>query len=219
MSAGGFLGEKLSPSQTSEILMNMCLSSLAGPGSCVEEMRAPATSWQSQLFMGQVGVSHCQLSRALPSTQHVRPDPSSRSDKYVHRFYAMSQETALLTAQGLLCRSPSPSRQFCYEILKHNPEVLDLLFRCAALPRPAWYPESQAASLASEVLVLLFHYPFEVVPGLSSPFEDVTLRDKADTEWKSMVDSLKIFTSRPNWVEDIIIVWDRINDENWQDIK
>jgi hypothetical protein len=54
--------------------MNMCLSSLAGPSSCVEEMRAPATSWQSQMFMGKVGVS-CLCLRALSFTKHVVSDP------------------------------------------------------------------------------------------------------------------------------------------------
>jgi hypothetical protein len=131
----------------------------------------------------------------------------------------MSQETALWAAHGLLCRSPPPSRQFCHEILKHNPEVLDLLFKCTVLPRPAWYPESQAASLSSEILVLLFHYPLGVVPGLSPPFEDATLRDEADSEWMAMVESLKILTARPNWIQDIIAVWAMIDEENWRQVQ
>lgn len=55
----------------------------------------------------------------------------------------MSQESALWAIHGFLCHSPPLSRQRCLEILQHDPVILDLLFECSNISRPAWYPESQ----------------------------------------------------------------------------
>lgn len=57
LSAEGFLGDKLSPLQASQIMIAMARHTLAGPQSYVHEMQLPVTSWQSQMFMGKVGVS------------------------------------------------------------------------------------------------------------------------------------------------------------------
>lgn len=58
MAAEGFLGDKLPPAQINQVFAAMCRYTLSGPEHCVQEMQSPATSWQSQMFMGQIGVSH-----------------------------------------------------------------------------------------------------------------------------------------------------------------
>lgn len=133
----------------------------------------------------------------------------------------MAQESAMWAIHGLLCRSPLPTKEFCLEVLRHNPEVIDLLFQCAVISRPAWYPETQVDSIACEVLALLFQFPLDVVPGLFSPFdsEESTLKNDHDAEWNAMVESLKIFTSRATWVHNILSVWAKIEDEKWQDVQ
>lgn len=61
--------------------------------------------------------------------------PTEKASIYAPRYYAMSQENASWVIQGLLVTIPPPSQQFCYEILKHDPELIDLLFKCAVVPR------------------------------------------------------------------------------------
>jgi len=130
----------------------------------------------------------------------------------------MAQESAIWTVHGLLCRAPPPSQQFCLNILQHNPEIIDLLFECALDPRPAWYPEKQVDSIACEALVLFFRVSLDSVPGVSVSVEDA-LQEEVDAEWTALVESLKILTSRKDWVEKIIAVWKKIDDEKWQDLK
>ena len=84
----------------------------------------------------------------------------------------MAQESATWVIHGLLCRSPSPNQQFYYDILKNNPEFIDLLFECAAFVRPPWYPESEVRSIASESIAILFRISPHTVPGVVAKVED-----------------------------------------------
>jgi len=130
----------------------------------------------------------------------------------------MAQESAAWVVHGLLCRSPPPSQQFCYDILKNNPEIIDLLFKCAAFVRPAWYPESQVDSIASESIAMLFRVSPHIIPGVIVKVED-SIQTMADSDWNALVDSLKILTSRPNWVDMPLNVWKMIDKERWQDLR
>ncbi|EGO03466.1 hypothetical protein SERLA73DRAFT_45690 [Serpula lacrymans var. lacrymans S7.3] len=199
MAGESFLGENISPSTAADIIYAMCQFTLEGPASFVQEMASPATGWQSQMIMGSQG---------------MKPE---RSGPYGCRYYAMAQESALWAAHGLLCRSPPPNRQFCLDILKKKPEVLDLLFDCAVMDRPAWYPEMETDTIACEVLALLFHYPLHIVPGVSmSPAIDAAFKVQ---EWKTMGQSLAILTSRKDWAAKIIDVWEKVKEEDWGKIK
>jgi hypothetical protein len=130
----------------------------------------------------------------------------------------MTQEGAAWVIHGLLCRSPPPSQQFCHEILKNNPEMIDLLFKCAAFVRPPWYPESQVDSIASESIAMLFRISPHTIPGVVVKVED-SIQTMADDEWNTLVESLKILTSRPNWVDMLLNVWKTIDNEKWQDVQ
>jgi hypothetical protein len=143
----------------------------------------------------------------------------AKAAKYAPRLYAMAQENAMWAIHGLLCRSPPPSPQFCADVLSHDPELIDLLFRCAAISRPPWYPESQVDSIACENLVLLYRISPSSVLGVPNSFNGPEEQNTADDEWKGSIDSLKVLTSRPNWVEMIIGVWAKVENERWQDIK
>lgn len=122
----------------------------------------------------------------------------------------MSQESAAWCIQGLFLRSPPPNQTFCLEMLKHNPEVIDLLFECATLERHPWYPETQVDAIACEVITLLFCMSLEAVPGTSV---------RPDADRAPLIESLKILTSRPNWSKKLLAVWKKIDDEKWQHIK
>jgi hypothetical protein len=142
----------------------------------------------------------------------------AKAAKYAPRYYAMAQESAAWVIHGLLCRSPPPSQQFCYEILKNNPEMIDLLFRCAAFVRPPWYPESQVDSIASESIAMLFRVSPHTIPGVVVKMED-NIQTMADSDWNALVESLKILTSRSNWVDMLLKVWKMIDNEKWQDLQ
>ncbi|EIW84760.1 hypothetical protein CONPUDRAFT_162111 [Coniophora puteana RWD-64-598 SS2] len=187
-----FLGERVSPSTAADIIEGVCSYSLTGPDHAIAQMRDSSTIWQSQMFM---------------DSPFVPPDFSL---KYAPRFYAVTQESALWTAHGLLCTSSPQSRSFCLDILKKKPHVLDLLFDCAILSREAWYPETQTDSVACEVLTLIFQWPMHIIPGFANP------SDKAfkTQEWKAMSQAMTIFTSRQGWVDRLIEVWMHIQEED-----
>lgn len=130
----------------------------------------------------------------------------------------MAQESAAWCIQGLLLRSPPPNQRFCLEILKHDPELVDLLFECATSERHPWYPETQVDAIVCEAIALLFCISLEAVPGIPAhPDNDSQQEFKAEHD--ALIDSLKILTSRPNWAEKIIAVWKKIDNERWQLIK
>lgn len=130
----------------------------------------------------------------------------------------MSQESASWAIQGLLLTTPPPSQQFCHEVLKHDPELIDLLFKCAAVPREAWYPELQVDSIICEAIVMLFRVPIFCVPGILVSL-DYDFQKTTEEEWTAVLDSLKLFMSRPNWAQMILGVWERMEDETPQSIK
>ncbi|KIK41686.1 hypothetical protein CY34DRAFT_805777 [Suillus luteus UH-Slu-Lm8-n1] len=191
------LGETLSATEAADIIAAVCRFTLEGPDFFIEGMRSPNTTWQSQMVMGATDV------------------PAKRAAEHVPRFYAMAQESALWTAHGLLCTSPPPSRKHCLDILKKRPEILDLLFDCAIIARPAWYPETQVDSIACEVIALLFQWPSHIVPGVSTPQDNVFRAQ----EWKAMTQIAAILTSRDEWCEKIIEVWMKIEEEDWREVR
>ncbi|KAJ7255269.1 hypothetical protein C8J57DRAFT_1437127 [Mycena rebaudengoi] len=200
LSCESFLGEIITSKQAAEIFLAMSRYTLAGPSVFIDQMGTPSTTWQSILSFGNNSA------------------PTFKAASYAPRFYAMSQENAIWTLHGLLCRSPPPSQEFSLEILQHSPEILDLLFECAKLAREPWYPETQVDSVAAEVLVLLFSPYLDTIPGVSVETDDA-FQIKRNAEWKALVESFKILTSRPGWVEKLVSVWDRIDNEQRQRLR
>lgn len=141
--------------------------------------------------------------------------PADKVRAYVPRYYAVVQETALRTAHGLLFISPMPSQKHCLDILKKKPEIIDLLLDCAIIARPPWYPESRVDYIACEVLALLFRWPSHIIPGVSTPQDNIFRAQ----EWKAMSQAMNILTSREDWCEKIIEVWMKSEEEDWHEVK
>ncbi|KAF9226366.1 hypothetical protein BS17DRAFT_749768 [Gyrodon lividus] len=197
LSTESMLGEKIAASTTAEIMVAMCQFALQGPEFYIQQMQSPAVGWQSQMILGSPGI------------------PPSQAVAHAPRYYAMAQESSMWAVHGLLCTNPLPSRKFCLEIVKKKPEVLDLLFDCAILSRPPWYPETQADSIACEALTLLLQWPSPIVPGVSTPMDSAF---KAQ-DWKAMSQCLTILTSREDWAEKIIEIWMKVEEEDSRQVK
>jgi hypothetical protein len=85
--------------------------------------------------------------------------------------------------------------------------------------RPPWYPESQVDSIACEALTTLFRVSPNSVLGIKVSPDDPAQQKIDGDEWIGLVDSLKVLTSRPIWVEMIIGVWNKVDGERWKEIK
>jgi len=99
--------------------------------------------------------------------------------------------------------------------LKKRPEILDLLFDCAIIARSPAYPETEVDHIACEVIGLLFQWPSHIVPGVSTPQDNVFRAQ----EWKSMSQAVNILTYREDWCEKIIEVWMKSEEEDWSEVK
>lgn len=119
----------------------------------------------------------------------------------------------MTAAHSVLCTFPSRSPQFFLGILKEKPYILDLLFDCATLERPSWFPESRIGNTACESIVLLLHLPGYMVPGITAPN-----RSHHPQEWKAMLQAVSILLGRPDWVERIIEVWMHVEEEDRQNV-
>ena len=101
------------------------------------------------------------------------------------------------------------------EILSANPELLDILFDCAILPRPTLFPTSIVCTLACEILSRLFQLPSYIVLGVSTSI-DSTLKT---FDWKLLSKCLTILTSRKDWTEKIIEIWMSVEEEDYLKIR
>jgi hypothetical protein len=131
----------------------------------------------------------------------------------------MAQENAAWTIQGLFLRCPPPDSRFRYEVLKHDPSVIDLLFKAAALDRPPWYADLEAGSILCESIVLIFCLPELLVPGVDTKTDSSDVQKEMEQEWVALVDCLKLLTSRPKWVDLLLGVWNHIEAEKPQEVK
>ncbi|EIW77048.1 hypothetical protein CONPUDRAFT_157320 [Coniophora puteana RWD-64-598 SS2] len=196
LASESMLGEKVSPSTAANIIEAVCLYALNGPSDFVFQLNDPATEWQAKLFFIDDRT------------------PISEAKRHARRYHSITQESALWIAHGLLCTFSGHSRQFCSDMIKRKPQILDLLLNCAIIERSASHPESDASATACEVLALLFHLPCYVVPGVDiSPPRD---REYKDPSWKETLRAMAILTSRPDWLEKLIKVWTRIQEEDTQ---
>ncbi|EIW74079.1 hypothetical protein CONPUDRAFT_113828 [Coniophora puteana RWD-64-598 SS2] len=197
LAAESFLAANVPASTAADVIEGVCLYTLDGPGFVIAQMDDPETTWQSQMFMDKEDI------------------PPKISSRYCPRFYAMAQESAMWTAHGLLSTYPPPTQEYCYGILRRKPGIIDLLLDCAILDRQPWYPENQTDSVACEVLSLLFQWPRHIVPGVVTPM-DKAFRSQ---EWKSILQSLAILTSRQDWVEKLTEVWMRLQEEDLIELR
>lgn len=127
-----FLGRTLNSQQTSDLIESLCTWVLTGTDRVADELLNPRYTWQ---------VSHV-LQRSRVSPRSAR--------KVGKRWFGITQGQCMLTAFGLLCCDPPPTRQFILEILQYKPNIIDLLLDIANSPRTPWHPESQMDSLACD---------------------------------------------------------------------
>jgi hypothetical protein len=131
----------------------------------------------------------------------------------------MAQENAAWTIQGLFLRCPPANSRFRYEVLKHDPSVIELLFRAANLQRPPWYADLEVDSILCESVLMIFRLPELVVPGVDVKVKSSDIQNEKEEEWDAFVDCLRLLTSKPNWVDLLLGVWNRIEVEKPQELK
>jgi hypothetical protein len=125
----------------------------------------------------------------------------------------MSQENAAWTIQGLFLRCPPPNSRFRYEVLKHDPSVIDLLFKIAAMERPPWYADLEAGSILCESIVLIFRLPELAIPWMDMKLDSGDVQKEMEQEWDALIDCLKLLMSRPKWMDLLHGVWDYLEAE------
>lgn len=125
----------------------------------------------------------------------------------------MTADHLMWSSHGLLCRFPLPQRDFVLNVVRNYPEVIDLLFQCGLLPRTKWYPESETNLAAVETLVHLMQFPLTTIPGLIIPLDYIHIKQYKDNLVTS-IDVLKVFVSRPGWVQKLIALWAQYEDED-----
>ena len=131
------------------------------------------------------------------------------------RCLAHFQESIMLSACWFLRAYRPLACKDRLEILNANPELLDILFDCAILPRPTLFPTSIVCTLACEILSRLFQLPPYIVLGVSTSI-DSTLKT---FDWKLLSKGLTILTSRKDWTEKIIEIWMRVEEEDYLKIQ
>jgi len=198
LASDAFLGDKVSPSVAADIIESVCLFALAGPDHVVSQMLDPMTAWQSLVFTNADGKI-----------------PTDKLAEYAPDYYSMAQDYALAAAHSLMGVFPTPSRRFCLEILKKKPQIVELLLDCAALDRYPRNPMAHFRTKACEVLAILLQWPSHIVPGVPTPLDKAF---KAQ-EWKAMLQMMAIFTSRTNWLDKLIEVWMRVQDEDMEQVQ
>lgn len=165
-------------------------------------------------------VSFRRCERAADTLSLVET-PLDSVKMYIPRYYASSQESALVAILTLVGR-PALTKQTWLEILQHNPNIIPMLFKCTLMRRTSWYPESVADGIACEVLALLFHFPphlpRHVPPHPTHLPEERAILDEAAAEWKAMKELIGLLTSSGG-VENIKSVWAKFRDEKWQTVN
>lgn len=131
----------------------------------------------------------------------------------------MSQENAAWTIQGLFLRCPPASNRFCYEVLRHDPSIIDLIFKAATIQRPPWYADSEVDSILCESLAMIFRLPDLVIPGMDIKVGYDSVQKEWDEDWEAFVDCLRLLTLRPNLVESLLGVWNRLEGEKAHVLK
>jgi hypothetical protein len=58
-----------------------------------------------------------------------------------------------------------------------------------------------------------------VVPGVDVKVKSSDIQNEKEEEWDAFVDCLRLLTSKPNWVDLLLGVWNRIEVEKPQELK
>jgi hypothetical protein len=107
---------------------------------------------------------------------------------------------------GLLHRVPPPPRDYWLKVIRHKPEIVDLLLDCGCQPRYPWYPETEIQAVACEALTNIATHP-----GV-----EITESDHEDI--KASLEIIRILTSRPNWWSKLVNIWKTMETEKAKDV-
>ncbi|KAF6757661.1 hypothetical protein DFP72DRAFT_845614 [Ephemerocybe angulata] len=197
----GFLKDHLSVAKTSEIMKALCGCMLTGPKLWIEQLRDPATTWQSMYCFGSVGA------------------PTAKARRYAPRYYSMYQENAAWTVLELMFRYPVPEQVYYNQLIEHDPEVIDALLKVGTIQREPWYAQLEIDLRGVETLVLMLNLPAEMVPGIEIQVDDDCIRSRLENRWEDLMKGIGLLTARPKWCQMILDVWNHIATESPDDIQ
>ncbi|KAJ2932232.1 hypothetical protein H1R20_g4842, partial [Candolleomyces eurysporus] len=145
--------------------------------------------------------------------------PTSKARKYAPRYYSMYQENAVWAILELVLVHPIPEQEHYNKLIKHDPEILDLILSCAKMRRPAWYAQLEVNARMTEALTLMLNFSSEMVPGLGlCGVDDDELRKRLDKKWEGLMEGVNLLVSRPRWLKMVRDVWTHIEEENLDEI-
>ncbi|EIW78052.1 hypothetical protein CONPUDRAFT_75787 [Coniophora puteana RWD-64-598 SS2] len=112
-------------------------------------------------------------------------DPWNKNDESRHlmtrRFFGELQMFALDAARILLAMGLNSSPRARLNVIKHSPEIYDLLLDCGILAHLHGYPEGVSGPLACEALCAFFNWPADTLPGIPH-LEALTTLGTKDTK-------------------------------------
>ncbi|TEB13965.1 hypothetical protein FA13DRAFT_1748169 [Coprinellus micaceus] len=162
----------------------------------VRQLGDPSTTWQSMYCFGTVGA------------------PTSKASKYAPRYYSLYQENAAWANIELMGRYPLPEQQYYNDLIKHDPSLLDLLFKCSLVKREAWYAQLEVDVRSLETVVFMLNLPVEMVPGLKLEVDDRAVQERLEQRWGALMDGVGLLTALPNWRRKITDGWKHIIEES-----
>ena len=111
-------------------------------------------------------------------------------------------------------RYPVPDQSFYNDLIRQDPELLDLLLECAKVKREAWYPQLEVDARMAEALVFMLNIPVEIVPGLQVQVDDRVVQARLEQRWDCLMEGVGLLTARPNWSQLISDAWGHIVEES-----
>ncbi|KAL4078893.1 hypothetical protein V8B97DRAFT_1881362, partial [Scleroderma yunnanense] len=192
----GKLQGRLTMTMTAEIMVGLCQLALEGSERLLKQLNSPALHWLWEL-------------------PWKLPKPIDR-DPFELAYHLEDFQELVMFCVCWLLRTDTPlTCKQCLELIKGKPEILDLLFDCAIIPRPRLIPTTLVCSMACETIVLIFRWPSHIVPGVLTPM-DATLRGK---DCKPLSQCLTILRSCKDWAEKIIDAWMQVEEEDYQEVQ
>ncbi|EIW81451.1 hypothetical protein CONPUDRAFT_153996 [Coniophora puteana RWD-64-598 SS2] len=186
------LPKRLSPRTAADILRALYTLALQDPKAISDQLTNPETLWQYFLLN-------------LDENDPWNKDEQSQI-LMTNRLLGELQDGVLDTARELMVMNAQPSPRYYLDVLKQKPPVIDLLLECILIEPPHCNPEGTVTYKAMINLAAFFRWPSSMlVPGISAPDEQ-SMNEK---DWKALLQSMQVLTSRKDWSDLIIQGWIR----------
>jgi len=200
------------PEEVSEIMKVVLEYALKGHQPILDETFDPDKSFQMCRLIPVLMIFIFNI-----PIDHLNQPTAEASREFAPYWAGKHQELATWVAHALLCRTKYPSRFDCLTIVARHPEIFDLLLQVASKPRTPWFPTSGADGMAAETLYHLLMFPYGYVPGTS---EDLAAAESGNMqqELESTIKCWRGFTRTPRWREKLTEVWQKLEDETYEQI-